>query len=188
MKTPRPTIAFALAAAVALAPTLSAQDSQLPVIRGAEVITGSVVPTVFEGDLRDLPPVPEWQPGDPIKEIPKVQSGAEAPLSENHVEDPLMDLQNSVPHTRGADFTIAINQDGQGFSGVNPPDTDGDVGTDYYIQVINFSSGTRFTIYDKADGSVAAGPTALDSLARATAPAASATRSCSTTSLPAVGF
>ncbi|MGB0515249.1 MAG: hypothetical protein ACPGJE_10460, partial [Wenzhouxiangellaceae bacterium] len=56
----------------------------------------------------------------------------------------------------GSSFdTPLVNRDGGGFSGVNPPDTIGDVGNDFFIQMINGSSGsggTRVLILDKTDG------------------------------------
>ena len=30
-----------------------------------------VKPIIYQGDLRDLPPPPVWQPGDPVREVPK---------------------------------------------------------------------------------------------------------------------
>lgn len=61
--------------------------------------------------------------------------------------------------------TPILNFDGQGFNSVQPPDTVGDVGRDYYIQMINSPGGADFTIYSKSDGSVALAPITLDSLA-----------------------
>ena len=60
--------------------------------------------------------------------------------------------------------TPVVNFAGQGYSGVNPPDSVGDVGPTYYIQLINGSGGTLAVIYNKANGSVASGPFELDSL------------------------
>jgi hypothetical protein len=57
-----------------------------------------------------------------------------------------------------------LNIDGHDFSGVNPPDTVGDVGRKYYIQMINGRDGSIFTVYDKNNGSIVTGPTDLDSL------------------------
>jgi hypothetical protein len=68
-----------------------------------------------------------------------------------------------------------LNFDGQGFTGATPPDTVGDVGIDHYIQAVNDPSGSRFTIYNKSDGSVAQGPTILSSLAPAGSPGEIAT-------------
>ena len=47
---------------------------------------------------------------------------------------------------------------------MNPPDTVGDVGKDFYIQAINDASGTRYAVYQKSDGALVAGPFLLSSL------------------------
>ncbi len=137
--------------------------------RGAES-SEAVVPFVFEGPLTDLPTAIRWRPGDPIKEIPrrhyfKPGEKPDIPAPSPRV-DPLLELQDRARVGQVADAFVLplVNRDGQGFSGANPPDTVGDVGLDHYIQVVNTSSGGIFTIYNKADGSVAAGPIALDSL------------------------
>ena len=68
----------------------------------------------------------------------------------------------------GASFTFGtpiLNFNGQGFSGVLPPDTVGDVGLSHYIQATNHSSGTQIAIYNKNDGSLAGSPFILDTLA-----------------------
>ena len=55
-----------LGAALALAATLApAWADEVPVQRGA-VAFEAVTPTVFNGDVRDLPAPPAWHPGDPI--------------------------------------------------------------------------------------------------------------------------
>jgi hypothetical protein len=75
--------------------------------------------------------------------------------------------KQQASHTRGlAGFTTPIlNFDGDN-SGATPHAANGDVGTSYYIQAINNSpGGTRFTIYNKSDGSIAAGPFALEDIA-----------------------
>ena len=63
--------ACALLALMAAAPVV-AQDAaeERPVVRGAEN-SAPVTPFVFDGDVRDLPAPLHWQPGDPIKEIPR---------------------------------------------------------------------------------------------------------------------
>src|SRR5262245_11457267 len=118
---------------------------------------------VFNGDLRSLPKAPEWQPGDPIKEIPrrstKLPPAVPPPPP---MVDPLRSLQSAAkaPSVIGPPV---LNFNGGGFSGVNPPDTVGDVGLGHYIQLINHSSGTQMRIYDKA-GTLVAGPILLDTL------------------------
>ena len=47
---------------------------------------------------------------------------------------------------------------------IDPPDTVGDVGRNYYIQAVNDIDGTKVEIFNKRDGSVAREPFLLDSL------------------------
>lgn len=133
------------------------------VLEGAEELEASV-PTVFNGDLRDLPREREWKPGDPIKEIPRRHHRPPriTPPPAAPQVDPLLAQQDRVPLRALA--PPILNFAGQGFTGVNPPDTVGDIGLNHYIQSINSSGGAVFTVYNKADGTVAAGPTAMDSL------------------------
>jgi hypothetical protein len=126
-------------------------------------VSGPVTPWVFNGDLRSLPTAPDWQPGDPIKEIPRRSTKVPPPAPPGPpTADPLLARQAGVkvPAMIGPPI---LNFNGGGFSGVNPPDTVGDVGQSHYIQLINFNSGTQMRIYDKA-GVLVAGPIALDTL------------------------
>ncbi|HNB50878.1 MAG TPA: hypothetical protein PK530_02995, partial [Anaerolineales bacterium] len=59
-------------------------------------------------------------------------------------------------------LTPIVNIDGQGYTGVNPPDTVGDVGPNHYIQMINGSGGAIFRVYDKT-GNPLTGSIDLDS-------------------------
>ena len=129
-----------------------------------------VSPFIFVGDLRDLPRSPVWKPGDPIKEIPRRhfadREPPDPPANPTGLDrDPLLALQEAVAVGTRAAFSMPdLNFDGQGYTGVNPPDTVGDVGPDYYIQMINASGGADFAVYDKTTGVLVAGPTRLDSL------------------------
>lgn len=134
---------------------------------GADYIQ-SVIPYEFDGDIRELPTLRRWQPGDAIKEIPKrrkIPKGPLLPETSTKKLDPLLAIQQNVSRKADRAFTTpALNFNGQGFSGVNPPDTTGDVGKDYYIQMINTGAGSGVVIYNKSNGTVAAGPITLDSL------------------------
>ncbi|MBL7076380.1 MAG: hypothetical protein ISS31_02810 [Kiritimatiellae bacterium] len=136
-------------------------------IQGAEY-TEPAVAAVIRVDLRDLPHPHVWQPGDPIKEIPRrhrrkaVERDAPRPRL-----DPLLRLQSEgmARFPSRASVTPGLNFDGQGFTGVMPPDTVGDAGPDYFIQAINHdTAGSVCTVYNKSDGSVAAGPFTMKSI------------------------
>ena len=126
------------------------------------------MPYVIDVDLRDLPVAPDWRPGDPIKEVPKLSDG---PLPPDYVEprnrrDPLLHRQSkALPGGDIAFTTPVFNFQGQGFTGVQPPDPVGDVGILYFIQGLNTAGGTRYMVYDKSDGAIVAGPFMLENLA-----------------------
>ncbi len=137
-------------------------------VKGAER-WGPFTPYVIDMDLRNVPPPVEWKPGDPIKEIPRkrVRPAVEPPAPEPAL-DPLLGLYSTKSAVAQPSFeNPRIRMEGQGFSGVNPPDTVGDVGENYYIQAINGSAGTLYTVYDKESGSAEAGPFTLDELSDA---------------------
>ncbi len=161
----RLSIAAAVAVILVAAGPTAAADEPLH-MRGAQVLGGPVTPVIVNIDVRDLPAVPRWQPGDPVKEIPRrffpPKDGAPGSYEAN--PDPLVDLQR-VTELRSTDaFTTPIvNQAGQGYTGVNPPDTVGDIGPNHYIQSINDSGGAVVQIYDKT-GSPIGTPFAMDAL------------------------
>jgi hypothetical protein len=132
-----------------------------------------VTPFVFRADLRRMLRAPEWRAGQPIREIPRrfypregAVIGTETPRAAGQPADPLLERQTRRPERAMLRSFATPNRSfsGQPFSGVNPPDTVGDVGLDHYIQMTNDASGAVFTIYNKSDGTVAAGPTTLDSM------------------------
>lgn len=129
----------------------------------------AVTPTFFDGKFQRMPAIQPWKPGDPIKEIPKRRKLPRVTLpveSKIPFTDPLLAIQNSALNTttnRAFSNTI-LNYPGQGFSGVNPPDTNGDVGINYYIQMINGAAGSRVIIYNKFDGSIALTPFTLSGM------------------------
>ncbi len=159
-------------------------------MRGAQVLGGPVTPVIVNIDVRDLPAVPSWQPGDPVKEIPRrffpPKDGTPGSYEAN--PDPLVDLQSAAAMRANEAFTTPIvNQAGQGYTGVNPPDTVGDIGPNHYIQSINDSGGAVVQIYDKT-GSPIGAPFAMDSLGSGILlQRPTAIPSCSTTASPTAG-
>ncbi|MEI2607956.1 MAG: hypothetical protein V9G20_04915 [Candidatus Promineifilaceae bacterium] len=78
--------------------------------------------------------------------------------------DPLLAVQDSVTLNPLGSFTTPIlSFNGQGYTGVNPPDTVGDVGPDHFVQMVNNNISSYIRIYNKS-GSLVAGPTILSSL------------------------
>lgn len=153
-------------------PVVSALADGTVVQVGAEYVSAPVVPEAIFVDARTRPVVPAWRPGDAIVEIPRgfFDGPAQAaPKPVNPVAvgvDPLAELQRSFDALRTPRAFTAplINRNGQGNTGVSPPDPTGDVGRDHYIQALNGGGGALYVIYNKADGSVAAGPFSMDGL------------------------
>ena len=80
--------------------------------------------------------------------------------------DPLLGVQESTPAAQPNAFgTPLLNFNGQGYTGVNPPDTVGDVGPGQYIQMINGGAGALVQIYNKATGAPIGSQFALNDLA-----------------------
>lgn len=142
------------------------QDGAPVVVKGAQFIE-PVPPRTIMVDLRDLPKPKPWQPGDPVRDVPRRHrhKPAKFPRPEPRI-DPLLALQEEATTRlkQKAFTTPLLNFQGQGYNGVNPPDTVGDVGALYYIQAINDGSGTTYVVYNKTNGSVVAGPFLLSDL------------------------
>jgi len=131
-------------------------------------VGGPVTPYKFTGSLKDLPLAVSWKEGDPIKEIPRRRFAAKNAQSNDYKmsKDPLAELQKNTANSAGRGFdTTILNFEGLGFTGVNPPDPVGDIGKDYFIQSINGSGGSIFSIYNKLTGVVEVGPIVMGSLA-----------------------
>jgi hypothetical protein len=77
-----------------------------------------------------------------------------------HVTDPVLQTSSGLAPLAA---TLGLNFEGNDFDTVcncAPPDTNGAVGTTQYVQLVN----TVFTVYNKANGAVIAGPTATNTL------------------------
>ena len=152
------TVALIAAAPATAAERVSAEQS------------APVTPFVYQGDLRDLPAPRAWQPGDAIKEIPRrfyPKPGMDRIAEPQPGTDPLVTAQRQFTPRRGSGgFTTPSRSfPGGGYTGVNPPDTVGDVGPAHYIQLINSGGGAVVRIWDKAEPTPALVTTfSLDSL------------------------
>ena len=154
----------AVLAAALLSATVAAQERQRGERAGVEY-TGPVHPHVSRGELRAMPKMRAWQPGDPVKEIPKRRRPPLAPplVTPEPRMDPLLRDSEPTARVNRVFSSPTVDVAGQGFTGVNPPDTVGDVGPNHYVQAINSGGGTVVTVYTKA-GAVSSGPTTLDTL------------------------
>jgi hypothetical protein len=141
-------------------PTSVAAEPDPGDAEGSRVIraqrTAPVTPFVIDIDLRDLPAPREWQPGDPIRDVPKrryLTPGTVLPAP-IEIRDPLLDRQlefSGGGALRGVSgFTAPTeNFGGIAFTGAGVPDTIGDVGLDHIIQATN-GGGSRIQIWEKA--------------------------------------
>ncbi|MDH3627245.1 MAG: immune inhibitor A [Acidobacteriota bacterium] len=149
-----PFILLGLVVALGVPAASLAADVEKPADTRLE-IGAPVTPFIFDGDLRDLPRLLSWRPGDAVKEIPRRSyPGPDwvQPPRYKTGPDPLLALQQEAAGFVSRAFTApSRNFAGQGYSGVNPPDTVGDVGPNHYIQMINTGDGADVAIWDKAD-------------------------------------
>jgi hypothetical protein len=156
------TVAALLAVSLA-GPALHAGDTPRVLARGGTQVGAPMVGVPVDVDLRDLP-VEAWKPGDPIREIPRRLDDKTPIVVDTPVRlDPLVGIQ-ARSEGPAPPITEVLSYDGNA-SGANPNDPTGDIGLAYFIEAINGSGGSSITIYDKTDGSLAAGPFPLDTLA-----------------------
>jgi hypothetical protein len=103
-----------------------------------------VYPAIFNGDVRDLPQLPSSEGGEVpapkmVKQIGQGNSGStttgidqvtQQSFAHGHMPEPIANFEGVTKAEAG---------------GWTPPDTNGDVGPDHYIQTVNIAVG----IYDK---------------------------------------
>ncbi|HEX9546715.1 MAG TPA: hypothetical protein VF942_05220, partial [Acidimicrobiales bacterium] len=135
-------------------------------------VSAPVAPVALDVDLRTLPTVPPWAPGDPIidfQEPAEPERLARLPAPGNVIGSPAtagqaiaaavhQPLMSSACATDPVLSDPIVNFDGI-FTGVRPPDTNGDVGPSHYMQARN----SQFAVYSK-QGSLLAGPFDLNAM------------------------
>lgn len=171
-------IVIGAAAATVILGSLITAGPALAQLGGTPVSTvtlGPFQPFFFRGDLRDLPTVRGWQPGDPIKDVPDKRGWPiELRLPANPptwTEDPLRVNQrrHESENPPAPTLTGSLHSfDGIDFQGVNPSDPVLDVGPRYVIAATNGNNDTIlggvFVVHDKLTGQRVAGPTTISSL------------------------
>ncbi|MEZ5469814.1 MAG: hypothetical protein R3F18_19410, partial [Lysobacterales bacterium] len=119
-----------------------------------------VTPVEINVDLRNLPTVNDWKPGEAIREAQRRvyhpltgRADPSAPADWITSPDRLGDLQATFDNLRipadGIENTGRVTIS-NGSTGVSPGDPVIEVNNDYVLYGINNSSGTTFTIYNKA--------------------------------------
>ena len=134
-----------------------------------------VKPFLFNNDLRSLPKAKSWRSHKPVYDINPHIINRSSKTDNTFIDitvkqarqwqDSLLMLQlNASGIAPSHAFTTPnLNFAGASFTGVNPPDTVGDVGPSHYIQMINSSKGSIVIVYNKS-GTMLAGPFNLQSL------------------------
>ena len=132
----------------------------------SSVIASQPVAPALTQAVRDLPLyVAEYTLDREINPRLSYRTGLDPNLRVESGIDPLLAVQEAAPKAAPNAFNAPLLDIlGQGYSGVNPPDTVGEVGPSHYVQMINGSGGAVLKIYNKTTGTTIAGPTALDSL------------------------
>ena len=115
-----------------------------------------VAPQVLDTNMRSMAVeavAPSWSEGEPVRTVEDLREemGPTEP-----VRGP--GALRALP-SEGMAPIAGVNFDGIGATGVLPPDTNGAVGPNHYIQMVN----SAFAIYDKSGGLVA-GPTPINAL------------------------
>jgi len=147
---------LSIAAAVLLTAPAVAQDAP-----GRELLT-TKGPTHFDVSppLREIVPIPPAL--GPNRLVPEFEPPKGTTNLYIDVPQPTAPIPHTVQTWQGAGLMPAPNMNfegvGDGTAGysvnVAPPDTQGDVGTDYYVQWVN----TAFAVFDKDTGAIVYGP------------------------------
>ena len=136
-------------------------SAEVVVQKGAQIYGGAVHPAIVNIDMNTIKHTKKWQPGDPIKEIPMINRRAkdnpfQTTSERGFGKDPLATKQELSQNNFAvsAFSNTLVNVDGSSYTGVNPSDTNGDVGINYYIQSINAGSSSNIFIINKTDGTL----------------------------------
>ena len=151
---------------------MSLSQAEITVIRGANTFGGPVYPAKVNIDMQSIQDTTHWKNGDPILEKPLINRRPKDLPFQTSAErgfgiDQLAKRQELISTTFGGDIGFSqtiVNRDGEGFTGVSPADTNGDIGINYYIQSINNSSSSKILILNKSTG-LTESQFVLDSLA-----------------------
>jgi hypothetical protein len=134
---------------------------------GDDVLVSEPVAAILTEPLSSLPAA-ELEYWLDREVNPRLHYGAKLDVDYNPDlgPDPLLAVQEAAgPAAPDAFGTPLLNFNGQGFTGVNPPDTVGDVGPNHYVQMVNQGAGSRVTIHNKNTGAITGGPATLSNLA-----------------------
>jgi hypothetical protein len=159
---------------VALSASLATADESMERDAVEVVRSGRAVATVINRDLSSLPvidrarPIPGNAPArDRRDRGPTAEQGWR-----KDVQDPLAEAQQAAAAKATRVWTVDLNVAGIGFSGTTPADPVGDVGDEYFVQMVNAPTGSVFAVFDTSSGSMVAGPSAIENLWQGSGPCA----------------
>ncbi len=155
-----PTI-LAILLGSAVAPPVTAQSAGGPepfVLRGAHRSAPVKAARSLRPGAAAALRTPAWQPGDPIREIPRRDRDFQSPRSEStrvQIGADALAGQRSASRSIPNGFTVPVESfAGQGFTGAVPPDTVGAGGRNYFVQAVNNASGTSIRMFDRQGGTL----------------------------------
>ena len=141
-----------------------ASDKSLLAQTSQTEFLGTVYPESLTIDIHNHTGRESWQPGDPIREIPRqhwddpsvVNARVREPVNAPGL-DPLVFKQQAYDEVVGSrGISGAFTTPVQNFEGIVgstlPPDPNGWVGPNHVVETTNGSSGTRVRIWEKATG------------------------------------
>lgn len=169
-----------LSAVLSLAACAAMAAEPPAVVRGADWVSAPAQPTVLTVQMRNLPPVPAWRPGDPIREIPRrsnrdPNAPVPTPVNPTWGDDPLAAAQRfMMPRSPRAFSVPLVNLDVLSNPAISPNDPTGDIGPAHFVASINSSGGSQFAVYNKTTGATLVAPTLMDGLGSGGACAAGA--------------
>jgi Carboxypeptidase regulatory-like domain len=147
-------VALLLAVVIRPLPAQAKEPSPAPVVGSAEFGVSPPLASIAPG-----PRPPEAGPSEPVKTVPKFKlpKGA-TPILDPVVQGTLAPLSVPAPTLTFEGLSNADNVSVFGFRSI-PPDTNGDVGPNHYVQIVN----SLFRVFDK-NGAALAPPTKLSSV------------------------
>jgi hypothetical protein len=124
-------------------------------------VAQAVGPVCVNMDLRDLPYIPPAPRivGAPLKRFPPTGGPPAETSAFPQFHSVLEKIFRAVPNMPPPLLTFDGIGSAQSFCGCEPPDTNGDVGPNHYVEAVN----ETFKVFDK-NGNTLAGPTTYNSL------------------------
>lgn len=139
-----------------------------PPAQAPDWISAPVTPTQQRVDMRTLPPLPQWRPGDAIVEVPRAVVAVPAPPAPRHPRldpvDPLLQRPAAIVAANSTSPPASRLSFDAFASFQNPNDPVGALGGLQYVMALNGLNGAAFVVYDKSNGQQVGSPATMASL------------------------